>query len=277
MSRWRLIESGPLPGALNMALDAALLELHALGESPPTLRLYQWEPAALSLGYFQRRCGLDTAACRRLGIDVVRRPTGGRAVLHLHDLTYSLVAGLPEGLPSSPAAAYRLICSGLLAGLRLLGVEAEPGREPLKPPQPEVCFLRLAACDLSHGGRKFAGSAQTWRGSSLLQHGSIVLSSQAEPLAAVFGGGEGLLSSLEARTTSLEDILGRPVGAAELAAALRQGMAAVLGIEFEPGGLSEEELALARQRIERGAAQQKETCPGTTTPASGWAAFRSAW
>ena len=263
MTRWRLLDTGALPGAVNMAVDAALLRLHAEGASPPTLRLYGWEPPAVSLGYFQRRPGLDPAACRRLGLDIVRRPTGGRAVLHLNDLTYSLVAGATEGLPASAEAAYRLVCSGLLAGLRLLGVEAEMGRERVKPPQPEVCFLRASAADIAHRGRKFIGSAQTWRGGSLLQHGSIVLAPQAGTLAALFGAE---VAGLEARLSSLSEILGRDVEAVEVGEAIRAGFSHVLGVAFRPGELSAEEWALARQI----AAAQEEVwpCPARTTAAS---------
>jgi len=262
MSRWRFVDSGPLPGRLNMAIDEVLLRLHERGESPPTLRLYQWRPPAVSLGYFQRRHRLDHGACRRLGLEVVRRPTGGRAVLHLDDLTYSVVAGDPEELPASPAAAYRLLCEGLRAGLRLLGVEAEPGREALKPPQPEVCFLRQTAADIVHRGRKLVGSAQTWRGTSLLQHGSIVLKPQAQALSAVFGAEE---QALEARLTSLSEILGRTVEAEEVGQAIREGLASLLGVSFEAGELSSEEWALAR----RIAAQEEVLpCPAKTTAAS---------
>jgi lipoate-protein ligase A len=245
-----------------MAIDQALLRLHERGESPPTLRLYGWNPPAVSLGYFQRRPGLDPAACRRLGLDVVRRPTGGRAVLHLGDLTYSVVAGLREGMPSSPATTYRVLCEGLLVGLRLLGVEAELGREAAKPPQPEICFVRQTGADIVHRGRKFIGSAQTWRGSSLLQHGSIVLTPQTEALAAVFGTG---VAELEARLTSLSEILGRSIEAGEVGEAVKAGLARALGVTFEPGELSAAEWALAR---EIAAQEEAWPCPARTTPAS---------
>ena len=120
MSIWRLLNTGALPGALNMAIDQALLQLHALGLSPPTLRFYQWQPPAVSIGYFQQPEAINLSLCSSLGIDVVRRPTGGRAVLHQNELTYSLIAGTKEGIPSSLPKAYDLICEGLLAGFRLI-------------------------------------------------------------------------------------------------------------------------------------------------------------
>jgi len=261
VTRWRLLGIGALPGRLNMAIDQALLRLHERGAAPPTLRLYRWDPPAVSLGYFQRRHKLDFEACRRLGLDVVRRPTGGRAVLHLGDLTYSLVAGLPEGVPSSPVAAYRLLCEGLLAGLKLLGIEAETGREKVKPPQPEICFLRAAAADIVHRGRKFIGSAQTWRGDSLLQHGSIVLAPQTEALAAVFGAS---VEELAGRVTSLSEILLRGVDAREVGEAVQAGLAQALGVVFEAGELSPGEWALAH---EIAAQEEVLPCPAKTTAA----------
>ena len=262
MNRWRLLDTGALPGRLNMAIDEALLRLHEQGASPPTLRLYQWEPPAVSLGYCQRRPGIDPAACRNLGLDVVRRLTGGRAVLHLHDLTYAVVAGVQEGMPSSPALVYDLLCEGLLAGLRLLGVKAEMGQEKIKPPQPEVCFLRSSAADIVYRGRKFIGSAQTWQGGSFLQHGSVVLETQTDALAAVFGTE---VAELEARLTSLSEILGRSAEAAEVGEAIRRGLAQRLGVVFDVGELSPEEWALARQIA---AQEEGLPCPAKTTAAS---------
>jgi lipoate-protein ligase A len=262
MNRWRLLDTGALPGAMNMAIDQALLRLHEQGESAPTLRLYRWSPPAVSLGYFQRRPGLDPAACRGLGVDVVRRPTGGRAVLHLNDLTYSVVAGIREGMPSSPATAYRLLCEGLMEGFKLLGIEAEMGRERVKPPQPDVCFLRAATADIVHRGRKFVGSAQTWRGESLLQHGSIVLAPQTQALAAVFGASP---EELGRRITSVGEVLGRRVEAAEVGEAIRHGLGRVLGVVFEAGELSAEEWVLARQIADQEGALP---CPAKTTAAS---------
>src|SRR5512139_2190743 len=124
-----------------MAIDEALLRLHARGESPPTLRFTQWQPPAVSLGYFQRRHSLDLEACRHLGIDIVRRHTGGRAVLHQHELTYSVIAGARDGIPVSLDAAYRLICQGLLAAFRSLGIDSELGHEKTSAPQDDICFM----------------------------------------------------------------------------------------------------------------------------------------
>lgn len=233
-----------------MAIDRALLALHANGKSPPTLRLYQWRPPAVSLGYFQKRHDLDLEACRRLGFEVVRRPTGGRAVLHLEDLTYAVIAGTAEGMPSAVTAAYRLIAQGLLNGFRLLGIEAKMGRERGDSLQTDICFLRCARGAVVHRGKKLVGSAQTWHASSLLQHGSIIVRPQVEAWLALVQSAEEssavLRAKLAARLTSVQEILGWTPKLSELKEAVRRGLAQVLGVEFQPDELSPAEWTLSR-------------------------------
>jgi lipoate-protein ligase A len=233
-----------------MAVDRALLALHANGKSPPTLRLYQWRPSGVSLGYFQRQHDLDLEACRRLGYELVRRPTGGRAVLHLDDLTYAVIAGTAEGMPSAVTTAYHLIAQGLLHAFRLLGIEARMGRERGNSKQTDMCFLRCTRGAIVYQKKKLVGSAQTWHASSLLQHGSIIVKPQVEAWFALIKGEDespaALRARLAARLTSLEEILGRIPKLTELKEAIRHGMAQALGVEFQPGELSAAEWALAR-------------------------------
>jgi lipoate-protein ligase A len=249
MKIWRFLDTGALSPACNMAIDRALLAIHANGKSPPTLRLYQWRPPAVSLGYFQKRHDLDLEACRRRGYEVVRRPTGGRAVLHLEDLTYAVIAGTAEGMPSAVTAAYHLIAQGLLHAFRLLGIEAKMGRERGDSQQKDICFLRCARGAIVHRQKKLVGSAQTWHASSLLQHGSIIVRPQVEAwLALVRPEGESpadLRARLAARLTSVEEILGWTPKVTDLKEAVRQGMAKALGVELQPGELSREEWTLA--------------------------------
>ncbi|MBI5445083.1 MAG: lipoate--protein ligase family protein [Deltaproteobacteria bacterium] len=250
MNAWRLLPLESLDPSVNMAVDEALLRLHAEGEAPPTVRFYQWSPPAVSLGRFQRLNAFDLGACRRLGLTVVRRSTGGRAVLHQGDLTYSVVAGTADGVPPPVAASYDLVSRGLAEGLRLLGVEVEPGREATKAAGPAVCFLRSAAGDLTHRGRKFVGSAQSWRGESMLQHGSVLLKSQTDLWVELLGPAastSSLRARLASRTTSLGEVLGRTVEPDEVARALAQGLERVLKVRLEPGALTAEERALARE------------------------------
>lgn len=255
MTTWRLLDTGALPASINMGIDEALLQLHARGESPPTLRFYQWHPPAISLGALQRRPGFDVGACRRLGLDMVRRSTGGRAVLHQNDLTYSVVAGTRDGMPLPLASAYRLLCRGLLEGFHLLDIEAGPGQEKVRADQPDVCFLRSLMGDIVYRGRKFVGSAQTWEGTSLLQHGAILLKPQAETWAELLGrdkvGWQRHCQDIQRRMTSLCEILGvvPPIG--KVKAAIAQGMTQALEAEFVEGQLAPAELALAHEIAER--------------------------
>ncbi len=251
MNGWRLLDTGALPASLNMAIDEALLQLHAPGDSQPVLRFYQWSPPAVSLGYFQKLHAIDLSACRELGLDVVRRATGGRAVLHENDLTYSIVADCTRGIPSSLDAAYRLLCRGLIAGFRLLGVEAQPGHEKAGSARSDICFAHAAVADIVHQGKKFVGSAQTWRGASFLQHGSIVLAPQENTWTAIIKRDSGSLESvrehLKSRTVSLQEILGRAIDPGELKQALRAGMAEVLQIDLRPDELRPGEWELAQE------------------------------
>ncbi len=270
MNAWRYLDTGTLPGALNMAIDQAILGLHANGYSPPTMRLYQWSPPAVSLGYCQKGYNLDPAACRRLGIEVVRRPSGGQAVLHMGDLTYAVIAGTADGIPSAVTAAYRLICDGLLKGFRLLGIDARLGRGVIKPPPHEICFLRGTLGSIVYQERKFVGSAQTWHASSMLQHGSIIIVPQIETLMSLWPGNADspaeLRAKLEGRIISLQEILGRVPEMAEVKAAIREGMAQALGIRFDPGELTPGEWTLAKDMADR--EDEKNPCPTRTLPKS---------
>src|SRR5215211_3870866 len=124
---WRLLLDQPADGAANMARDEALLSCHAAGVAQPTLRLYSWSPACLSLGRFQRADAINRAACARAGVAIVRRPSGGRALLHAAELTYAIIARVDDALfgAQSILATYRQISLALLAGLRRLGIPAE--------------------------------------------------------------------------------------------------------------------------------------------------------
>jgi lipoate-protein ligase A len=174
---WRLMLDPPSDGARNMAVDEALLEETAAGRSLPTLRLYAWDPPTLSLGFAQPAADCDREALKRLGWGLVRRPTGGRAILHTDELTYSITA--PESHPLMQGGvleSYRRLSLGLLAGLRLLGVDvqADPGQRGRAAGNP-VCFEIPSQYEISAGGRKLIGSAQARRLGGVLQHGAFPL------------------------------------------------------------------------------------------------------
>jgi lipoate-protein ligase A len=172
--RWHFILSPPGDGAHNMALDEALM-LRAARSRDAVLRVYGWSAPTLSLGRNQRARGCyDEAAARALGIGFVRRPTGGRALLHHHEVTYS--ATMPAGDASAARAAYDFINDVLLGGLASLGVNAGRASEPKAiPPGLRPCFDVPAEHEISVGGRKLVGSAQWRRDGALLQHGSILV------------------------------------------------------------------------------------------------------
>ncbi len=155
-----------------MAADLACLDEVGAG-GLPVLRLYRWTPPALSLGRFQPETDVDLEACRARGVEVVRRPTGGRALLHGGDLTYTVAMARPSGAAGHVDALYRTIATALIAGLAELGVTAEVGGDP--GPAGPVCFVAAQGADLRVGERKVCGSAQVQRGEVVLQHGSVLL------------------------------------------------------------------------------------------------------
>jgi lipoate-protein ligase A len=185
---WRLLLDPPATGARNMAVDEVLLDSVAAGNAPPTLRFYEWAPACLSLGYFQPLDVVDVAGCRHLGVDIVRRPTGGRAILHDRELTYSVA--LPLGLLGNDVAvvpSYHRLSLALERGLRKLGVPVVLAPESAAKPALDhgpVCFDRPSAHEILLGGRKLVGSAQVRRATAILQHGSVLIEPRIDRLLA---------------------------------------------------------------------------------------------
>ncbi|MBI4217011.1 MAG: lipoate--protein ligase family protein [Chloroflexi bacterium] len=242
----------PAPGAANMALDEALLELQSQGLSVPTLRTYGWEPPCLSLGYFQSARGdVDLEACRQRGVDLVRRPTGGRAVLHHRELTYALTAPADHPLVSGGIKeSYAKISQGLLLGLARLGVAARAERRGKAGAWTGACFEVASDYELVAGGKKVVGSAQLRRRGMLLQHGSLLLDFDADALLELLELPSGMergrvAAYLRGRVASLKELLGREVGLAEAAQALRAGFQAAWGVELAPGELTAAERAMA--------------------------------
>ncbi|MBI2355411.1 MAG: lipoate--protein ligase family protein [Deltaproteobacteria bacterium] len=184
---WRLIVSSPLPGAENMAIDEALLRSFDPATSLPVLRIYGWEPAALSLGRFQKGAEvLDLERCRAEALPVVRRITGGGAIYHADELTYSIVCA-PSQIPpaSSIKDSFRVLTGFLLAFYRGLGlraayaVDALPSGTRLGERTP-FCFAGKESFDILVGGGKIGGNAQRRQKGTIFQHGSIPLVNRAE-------------------------------------------------------------------------------------------------
>jgi lipoate-protein ligase A len=235
-----------------MAIDEAILIHVAEGHSRPTLRFYAWSPPCLSLGRSQPLADVDLAACRTAGVDVVRRPTGGRAILHTDELTYSVAI-----VQRDPRAAgdvvdsYRRISEGLLAGLHQLGVEAVQavGQSASEADQTAVCFETPSAYEITVSGKKLVGSAQ-WRArGGVLQHGTLPLHGDLTRilncLSQCTDERELQTGLLRQRVITLEGALGHAVPFDTAAQALAGGFAQVLALTLVPGKLSASEHILA--------------------------------
>jgi lipoate-protein ligase A len=256
--QWRLLDTGPADGFTNMAVDEALLEVFAAEGGATTVRFYTWLPPALSLGYAQStEREIDPRQCTSLGIDVVRRPTGGRAVLHDHEVTYSLVISANDPrVTAGILAAYLTISQALIRGLSYLGITAEllPLRRgvPLPPDKASpVCFATPSSYEVAVGGRKIIGSAQRRAHDVIMQHGSIPLAWDLEKMHAVFGisprGGQSVQGEPDyhLRMTSLQEAGGRAYDYAEVVAALARGIAETWEVDLLQCGLTSEERRLS--------------------------------
>ncbi len=258
MSVWRFIDTGLGNGASNMAVDEALLKGAAAGTTPPTVRVFGWDPPTVSTGHSQTVLReLDLAACERAGVGIVRRPTGGRAVLHAGELTYSVVAPVgTEPLGESIMETYLAISRALLAALSALGVRADleqvaaPARardEEAAPP----CFASAGRYEVVVGGRKLVGSAQRRSGRAVLQHGSLLIDGTHAGIADLLRlpepRRETVRRTLFEKTANLEELLKRRPDFREVASAVAEGFERAWGVRLEPGSLTahEEESALS--------------------------------
>jgi len=237
----------PADGPTNMAIDQALLDAVARG-APPVVRLYRWSPATLSFGRNQPARDLyDIDAAADRGITFVRRPTGGQAVLHHHELTYAVVA--PVARVGRPRSAYRRINEALVIGLRELGVAAamaDGGGPPGQRNWSDACFQRPERGEVVVGGRKLVGSAQRTERHTILQHGSILVGgtqAAAEELLLPTGSGgaQGARPGADPGWTTLEAELGRRPSLDALGAAVVHGFTTVLGTSLARTLLTSEE------------------------------------
>ncbi|MEK3975402.1 MULTISPECIES: biotin/lipoate A/B protein ligase family protein [unclassified Psychrobacillus] len=255
-TKWYFIDSGPCAPSYNMALDEALLDWHSEGLIPPVIRFYEWNPATLSIGYFQSvEKEIDMEAVRRLGLGFVRRPTGGRGVLHEHELTYSVIVS--EDYPDMPATvteAYRVISEGLLKGFQSLGLEAyfsipnTPDKlQALKNPKTAVCFDTPSWYELVVEGKKVAGSAQTRQKGVILQHGAILLDLDDEKLVQTFKfstdeAREKVKKSINQKAVAINKLLQKPIPIDICKVAFRDGFSEALNVELVPFSLNEKQI-----------------------------------
>jgi lipoyl(octanoyl) transferase len=248
---WRFLPFARSDASYNMAVDVAILDSHLKGAAPATLRLYEFSPPAVSLGYAQK---ISKASLQRLheqGYDVVRRPTGGRAVLHQNDLTYSFIApvrsttfsGDQPALSQSVVTAHKEICQALIYTFAQFGIELELGRSQSNYHGLEDCFEATTTADLHFQGRKVVGSAQLRRRSALLQHGSIVLKASPLILSELLNEPKQECARPETkRPGALFEIAGRDITASEFNQAFKSGFGQAFGVSFYDGCLSESEL-----------------------------------
>lgn len=256
-ARWRLLISEPADGPTNMAIDEAILLGVARGDSPPTLRFFAWTPPCLSLGYVQSTGDADLERLAALGWGLVRRPTGGKAILHTDELTYSVTAPqINPRVTGGIVESYRRLSEGLMRGLALMGLTARndsvysdgtfgasrPGGSEANP----VCFEIPSNYEITIGGRKLIGSAQARRLGVVLQHGALPLTGDITRICEALtfadeAARERARERIRTRAITLEEALGQRAEWDRAADAMKEGFAEALNLEFESGELSEAE------------------------------------
>ncbi|EOD7632661.1 TPA: lipoate--protein ligase family protein [Staphylococcus aureus] len=262
---WNFINTGSKDPYYNMAMDEALLNFVSRGEIDPVIRFYTWNPATLSIGYFQRlQKEIDIDKVKEKGFGLVRRQTGGRGVFHDKELTYSVI--VPESHPNMPSTvteAYRVISQGLLEGFKNLGFDtyfAVPKtpeeRQKLKQPRSSVCFDAPSWYELVVEGRKIAGSAQTRQKGVILQHGSILQDIDIDELFDMFiYKNERLkLKMKEAfveKAVAINDISDEHITISQMEEAFEKGFKKGLNIELKPLELTEVQLAEVEELTEK--------------------------
>ena len=253
LQEWKFLNSGFHSGVHNMYLDQFLAKEMVETSRAPTLRVYGWNPHAISIGYNQRRHDLDETKCRMQGIDVVRRPTGGRAILHADELTYCVVM---HSAGKSISQMYCDISKALVCGLRTLGADVEYSavqtdfRHLYRNQNSIPCFASSARYEIQYRGMKLVGSAQRRYASSagedevVLQHGSILLGPAHKKLSELVKVereevSASILNDLELKTIELCSVLGRHVSFEEVAAAIKIGFEREWNIAFTDNNFDE--------------------------------------
>jgi lipoate-protein ligase A len=268
---WRLIKDSYHNGFINMAVDEAIMIAHKNGLVPPTIRFYQWSPPAVSLGYFQDlKKEINVKVCQDIGIDIVRRPTGGKAVLHDQELTYSFIIKENDPLVNdSILETYKKISGGIIRGLSYLGIKAELVllRGKLENNLLDrsdkarihhldfksICFSVPSQYEVQVEGKKIVGSAQVRKGGVVLQHGSLLIKLEKDKLFSVFNFPsvqirEKLKSKFKA--TSLEEILKRKIDFSELSNIIPRGFEAEFGVRLVESKLTEPEEKISKDLLE---------------------------
>ncbi|MBR9699898.1 lipoate--protein ligase family protein [Candidatus Woesearchaeota archaeon] len=237
----RLINSSPNTPSMNMAIDEVLLDSEL-----PVLRFYQWIPPGLSIGYDQSAINIDKEFCLEKGIQIVRRPTGGNAVLHDKELTYSFIIS-QDRMPKSVIESYKEISKGIVKAFEILGLQPELNDEVHKVEKSPVCFHDPSWYEILVNGKKIVGSAQKRTKGKVLQHGAVLIDMDIEKYAGCFKGlSDKQKEALKSRITSINDE-GKKVDYAQVAEAMKQGFQKALKLQFIPSILTQEELKKAKE------------------------------
>lgn len=236
--QWRLLQTGYDSASSNMAIDNAILIANSKGRVPPTVRFYGWVPPAISIGYFQSLTDeVDIDVCKRLGVGYVRRITGGGAVYHEKEVTYSIV--VPESHPEIPKniiQSYGRICGAVIRGLGFMGIESDYA--PIN--------------DIVAGGRKISGNAQTRKAGTVLQHGTVLMDVDVDKMFSLLKVPnekikDKLIADVKQRVTSIRHMVGKDVSFEEVTSAMMRGFEEEFHVELVEGSLCEEELSLAKE------------------------------
>lgn len=258
MTTWHLLHTPSSTGAWNMAADEAILESIHRGESKPTLRLYSWNPPCLSLGHAQPFKDVDVERLHAQGWDVVRRLTGGRAILHTNELTYSVTGPADDPiLAGGVLESYNRLARALLHSVQSLNlpveIKAREDGHDGQNPNP-VCFEVPSSYEITVNGRKLIGSAQARKKEGVLQHGSLPLTGDLTRIcdALVFeteSARQAAKDRLLARATTIESVLSMETSWENAAQAFVRGFEAELGIRFEIGEMSPSEIQRAEELV----------------------------
>ncbi len=260
VNSWRLIKTPPARGAWNMAIDEAILEVIGRREVKPTLRLYDWEPPCLSIGYAQSISDVDYQQLESYGWEIVRRITGGRAILHADELTYSVIGPQDEPrLAGGVLESYRRLSQALLAAIQKLGLPAEAFPQPKSPgannrSNEPVCFEVPSNYEITLQGKKLIGSAQARKKEGVLQHGTLPLFGDLTRITQALSFPDDMKRNVAAermllRATNIENALNRMVSWEEAAEAVITAFEETLDLQFEPANLTPTELARAEELV----------------------------
>lgn len=234
--KWRYLVTKGNSAAKNMAIDRAVLVASSEGKVPPTVRFYTWSPPAISIGYFQGISEeIDLEKCKELGVDYVRRITGGGAVFHEDELTYSIV--VPEDHPQIPKnimESYGRICGAVMKGLKNQGIDS----------------VYAPINDIISGGRKISGNAQTRKLKTVLQHGTVILDVDVEKMFSILRVSDEkirdkMISDVKQRVTSVKHILGKYVSFDDSVDAMKKGFEEEFNVKLVSGSLTDYELGLS--------------------------------